>query len=270
MIAVVFAVLLLGTLLILAPALLDADPADDDAELASYFAQIDALDGATDLSDAERADTRARLERRILARRKSAAAPPRPVLLLGLLAVLSVGAWLAYLPVGRPDLARDVPTVSPEPESLVAELERRLATDRAGDPVGWRLYAGILLEAGRFEEAADALQRALDLGDTSPELPDLVERSRAMAAQQAAMQSLSAEDRLSAITAMVDGLAARLADAPDDPQGWTRLLRSRIALGQTDAAARDAATVADLFADQPEMRDQILRDSGYTEQRNNP
>ncbi|HCF18555.1 MAG TPA: c-type cytochrome biogenesis protein CcmI, partial [Rhodospirillum rubrum] len=39
------------------------------------------------------------------------------------------------------------------------------------------------------------------------------------------------------IEVMVDGLASRLADQPDDADGWMMLGRSRIVLGQPDAAA---------------------------------
>jgi cytochrome c-type biogenesis protein CcmH len=41
------------------------------------------------------------------------------------------------------------------------------------------------------------------------------------------------------IAAMVDGLAARLASNPDDPEGWVRLVRAYTVMGQT--AKRDAA-----------------------------
>ena len=55
------------------------------------------------------------------------------------------------------------------------------------------------------------------------------------------------------IAGMVDGLAARLANAPDDPDGWVRLVRAYAVLGQ--AAKRDAAlaTATARFKDQPKV-----------------
>lgn len=54
-----------------------------------------------------------------------------------------------------------------------------------------------------------------------------------------------------AILAMVQGLAARLEQNPDDPEGWARLIRSYTVLG--DTAARDKALdkARALFKDRP-------------------
>lgn len=54
-------------------------------------------------------------------------------------------------------------------------------------------------------------------------------------AQPAAEPQVTGEQ----IAAMVDGLAARLATNPDDPEGWVRLVRAYTVMGQT--AKRDAA-----------------------------
>lgn len=51
-----------------------------------------------------------------------------------------------------------------------------------------------------------------------------------------------AEGQMDAIRGMVASLASRLADAPDDPEGWVRLVRSYAVLG--DAARRDQALAA--------------------------
>jgi len=41
------------------------------------------------------------------------------------------------------------------------------------------------------------------------------------------------------INGMVDSLAARLAQDPDNPEGWVRLLTSRRVLGQTEHVLLD-------------------------------
>lgn len=55
------------------------------------------------------------------------------------------------------------------------------------------------------------------------------------------------------IAGMVEGLAARLAQSPDDPDGWVRLVRAYAVLGET--AKRDAAfaEASARFKDQPKV-----------------
>lgn len=57
---------------------------------------------------------------------------------------------------------------------------------------------------------------------------------------------MSAQDRTDMIASMVDGLEARLADEPNDLEGWKRLLRALVVLDQDDRALRamDNATAA--------------------------
>jgi cytochrome c-type biogenesis protein CcmH len=58
---------------------------------------------------------------------------------------------------------------------------------------------------------------------------------------------MSAEDRDAMIASMVDGLAARLADNPDDGPGWQRLARAYDVLGRTDAAQDAFVSAADVL-----------------------
>jgi len=78
------------------------------------------------------------------------------------------------------------------------------------------------------------------------------------AEQIQAAQEMTPEQRAEMILAMVDGLAARLEDEPLDEQGWTRLIRARTVLGQTDKLAADTARVKDIFKDDPETIARIL------------
>jgi cytochrome c-type biogenesis protein CcmH len=59
-----------------------------------------------------------------------------------------------------------------------------------------------------------------------------------------AMQNLSPADRQQAIRGMVEGLAAKLKDNPNDRDGWLRLANARRVLGEADKAA-DAYARAD-------------------------
>ena len=67
------------------------------------------------------------------------------------------------------------------------------------------------------------------------------------------------------INAMVEGLAERLRASPDDPQGWTRLIRSRIVMGDTEALIRDHKTMRAYYADKPDVIAEINQQSGFDE-----
>jgi cytochrome c-type biogenesis protein CcmH len=55
--------------------------------------------------------------------------------------------------------------------------------------------------------------------------------------QVAAARQMPAGDQQAMIAGMVDRLAARLKANPKDPDGWVRLMRARMVLGETGAAA---------------------------------
>ncbi|MGK9235131.1 c-type cytochrome biogenesis protein CcmI [Inquilinus limosus] len=65
----------------------------------------------------------------------------------------------------------------------------------------------------------------------------------------AAIASLPPDEQAKAIRGMVDGLAARLEQSPDDLEGWVRLARARRVLGEVDAAADAYARAAALAPD---------------------
>lgn len=78
----------------------------------------------------------------------------------------------------------------------------------------------------------------------------------------AAAQSLSPEELSDMINGMVEQLAGKLAETPDDPQGWVRLLRARSVLGQEEQKARDIETIKSIYQDRPNIAAQILDESG--------
>ncbi len=72
--------------------------------------------------------------------------------------------------------------------------------------------------------------------------PDVALRERPAEAVRR-MTSTSGDTQMEQIRAMVDGLAERLQKAPRDEEGWLRLIRSRVVLGER-LAAREALTRA--------------------------
>lgn len=77
------------------------------------------------------------------------------------------------------------------------------------------------------------------------------------AADVAAAEDMSEEDRAAFIRSMVDGLAARLEEEPNDLDGWLRLIRAYTVLGEGDAAAKAqerARAVAEALPDNDPRR----------------
>lgn len=75
--------------------------------------------------------------------------------------------------------------------------------------------------------------------------------------QMAAAQSMTAEDRQAMIRGMVDRLANRLDSNPDDAEGWVKLMRSRMVLGDEEAALKALRRANSIFADVPETQARI-------------
>jgi len=110
--------------------------------------------------------------------------------------------------------------------------------DVQGGLTAWRaLAAGLPAE----DPGRAALQQEIARVETTGGLPD---------AAPAADQNPEVKGM---IAGMVEGLAARLAQAPDDADGWVRLVRAYAVLGET--AKRDAAlaSASTRFKDQPKV-----------------
>jgi cytochrome c-type biogenesis protein CcmH len=85
----------------------------------------------------------------------------------------------------------------------------------------------------RLRELAPRLGIALAQAVPEPKPPAQAGPSRE---QMDAAQQMSAEDRNAMVRGMVDRLAERLQDNPNDADGWLRLARAREVLGEVDAA----------------------------------
>jgi cytochrome c-type biogenesis protein CcmH len=65
-------------------------------------------------------------------------------------------------------------------------------------------------------------------------------------------------DRAAMIRGMVEGLAARLEQAPNDVDGWVKLIRSRKVLGESQKAEEALHRAMDVFKGAPEKRARIV------------
>jgi len=149
-----------------------------------------------------------------------------------------------------------------------ATLEERLEADPS-DYKGWQELVQIRAALGDTPKARAALDTARERFSAAPFILSKLDATAAdlgldlvadpattggpSQEDVAAAQSLSAEEQARMIEGMVAGLAAKLEDNPDNPDGWVMLVRSYSHLGETDKAA-DALTRASAhYSNNPEI-----------------
>lgn len=158
----------------------------------------------------------------------------------------------------------------PDVNTMIERLAARLETTPQ-DIKGWRMLGWSYFNTARYEQAASAYARAVELDPNSAEIKLSYEQAKAKAAEggnSRQASSLQAEaagkggdglrveampprERDAAIRSMVDGLADRLANSPRDVEGWTRLMRSRVVLGEREVAATALRKALEVFKDDP-------------------
>ena len=164
-------------------------------------------------------------------------------------------------------------TQLPDVNTMIERLEARLETTPQ-DIEGWRTLGWSYFHTARYEQAAAALGRAVELDPSSAELKRSYEEAKAKASESTNPETASslpteaagkvgdgnAEKVLesaavppiehhAAIRSMVDGLADRLESSPRDVEGWTRLMRSRVVLGEREVAATAFRKALEVFMD---------------------
>jgi cytochrome c-type biogenesis protein CcmH len=130
----------------------------------------------------------------------------------------------------------------PELRNRISELERDLGS---GAP------------ASAAKSGSATSGNAPLISKNESRLPVPVEKGPSAQDVQAA-NAMSPADRSVMIHNMVDGLARRLEQSPRDADGWIKLIRSRIVLGETDQAKRALARGIEVFTDDAEQRDRII------------
>jgi cytochrome c-type biogenesis protein CcmH len=159
----------------------------------------------------------------------------------------------------------------PDVNTMIERLAARLETTPE-DIKGWRMLGWSYFHTGRYKQAATALARAVELDPNSAELKLLYEEAKAKASESDNSETASSLQTgavgkggdgpsieknteamppraHAAIRSMVDGLADRLEDSPRDVEGWTRLMRSRVVLGEREVAATAFRKALEIFKD---------------------
>ena len=165
-------------------------------------------------------------------------------------------------------------TLQPDVSSMIEKLAARLEATPA-DIKGWRMLGWSYFHTGRYEQAAAAYARALQLDPDSAELKRSHEGAKAKALDSAIAEdassfqsdavgkgggglgveniinseAMTSRERYDAIRSMVDGLAERLKSSPRDIEGWARLMRSRVVLGEREVAETAFRKALEVFKD---------------------
>jgi cytochrome c-type biogenesis protein CcmH len=152
--------------------------------------------------------------------------------------ISALADWSALLK----DANSDEPWL-PDLKNRISELGREIGDSATGRSAGPNpAVAGTL-------EIPKALQK-------SPS-PRAVERGPSREDVQAA-EAMPQGDRLAMIRGMVDGLANRLEQSPRDADGWIKLIRSRMVLGETELAKQAFERGLKTFTDDTQQRDRII------------
>jgi cytochrome c-type biogenesis protein CcmH len=132
----------------------------------------------------------------------------------------------------------------PELKSRIRKLERDLGVDAAAPMQGPKSAM-----ASGLGEVVQTLDRS--------QTPPAMEKGPSPQDVQAA-EVMSLADRSAMIRGMVDGLAWRLEKSPRDADGWIKLIRSRMVLGETRQAKQALYQSIGIFADDIQQRDRII------------
>ena len=182
-------------------------------------------------------------------------------------AVLLLGGVGIYSQIGKPDYqpltlaeyqAQQVAQLPETLEELVVELKARLEADPNPPAEGYVLLARSYLRIGAVEPGLAAYEKAIEISggaaDLVAERDRVIEilQDRSAAPQidpdaQARIEAMSADEQAAMIENMVEGLAIRLEQNPDDFQGWMRLIRARTVMGDVPQARKDLATAQAVF-----------------------
>ena len=162
----------------------------------------------------------------------------------------------------------------PDVTTMIERLSARLEAT-PDDIKGWRMLGWSYFQTAHFKQAAVAYGRAVALDPSSAELKTAYEDAKAKASENdnsasplparedsagmsgdapsadeiAKYEAIPPLARDAAIKSMVDGLASQLESSPRDVEGWTRLMRSRVVLGEREVAAQVYLKALDVFKD---------------------
>jgi len=135
-----------------------------------------------------------------------------------------------------------------DPKSFDARYALGRAHVEAGVPAeGLALWRSLLVDLPADSPSRPELERQIAGVATTGRVPPRVDPP----AQ--AQADANAPEMQAAIRGMVEGLANRLAENPDDPEGWVRLVRAYAVLGETDKLNSALTTARARYKNDPQL-----------------
>jgi len=129
------------------------------------------------------------------------------------------------------------------------------ALARDGKDARARYWLGVAQKQNGEKEAARETWRSMLADGLEKDVATDVEME--IAALDGNAPPKTTNDSSDMIGSMVDGLEQRLETAPKDSEGWIRLVRSRMVLGETEKARSALTRALDAFSGDPEARRRI-------------
>jgi cytochrome c-type biogenesis protein CcmH len=136
-------------------------------------------------------------------------------------------------------------------EPWFADLTQR--ANKLGQDVG--VDVSSLLHRGNAETTGGVLG---SLEKQQSAVPDAARKTEPTAEDVRNAEAMAPTDRAAMIRGMVDRLAARLEETPNDVEGWIKLIRSRKILGENDAAEEAFHRALDIFKGAPQEQEKIV------------
>lgn len=156
----------------------------------------------------------------------------------------------------------------PAVDVMVAKLIARLQ-DQPDDVAGWKMLGWSYLNTNRPDEAVQAYETALKLAPNDTEIEKALQAARStksetpsasatQSALHAAAEPSTDLEQDAMVRGMVDRLAARLETSSNDEEGWTQLIRSRMVLGEKDAASTALSKALAAFSNDKAAKDRLV------------
>ena len=136
-------------------------------------------------------------------------------------------------------------------EPWFADLTQR--ANKLGQDLG--VDVSSLLHRGNAETTGGVLG---SLEKQQSATPDAARKTEPTAVVVCNAVALAPSDRAAMIRGLVDRLAARLEETPNDVEGWIKLIRSRKILGENDAAEEAFHRALDIFKGAPQEQEKIV------------
>ncbi|MGQ0456667.1 MAG: c-type cytochrome biogenesis protein CcmI [Hyphomicrobium sp.] len=129
-----------------------------------------------------------------------------------------------------------------DPQRVEPRIWLAVAKEQDGDLAGAATeYRAILSKSAADAPWLSMLTQRLAAIDGAGAAPPSVATRDPTAAEVAAFEAMTPDQRAAKINDMVEGLAARLKAQPNDLNGWQKLIRAYTALGRRDDALKAAA-----------------------------